>query len=452
MKLTPPSSSHQRGSVLIIVLWIALGLVTIALLFGHSMMLEFRAAENRAAGWQSEQAIEAALRYGIYLIENVEDPGSIPVLESNQAGPVPLGEAYFWYIGRANSYLNSIEPFFGIQDEAAKLNLNTATAEMLEALPNMTSQFAASIIDWRDEDEDPSENGAESDTYLQLTPAYEAKNAPFDSIDELHMVFGAQPELLYGEDVNRNGILDLNENDGDLTYPPDNQDGRLDSGILEYVTVYTTQPDTEAEGAQTIDLNNDEDDQLQTLLEETFGAERAEEINTPDGNASYESVLEYFNASGMTTDEFAQIEGRLTASNEDIPGGLINVNTASEAVLACVPGIGIENAAAVVAQRQSNEPGTSSITWISDILDEDAVNEASPYLTGTTSHYLIDIAAVGRGGKGYRRTQFVIETGGEAARIVARKNLPRIGWALGEQTRLQLAELKRNPFQRIQRF
>ncbi len=451
MKIASTSKYRQRGSVLIIVLWISLGLVTIALLFGHSMMLEFRAAENRAAGWQAEQAIEAAMRYAIYLIENVEDPGSIPVLEPYQAGPVALGEAYFWYIGRANSFLSSVEPFFGIQDEAAKLNLNTATVEMLEALPFMTPQFAAAIIDWRDEDDETSENGAETDTYLRLNPAYEAKNAPFDSIDELHMVFGAQPEFLFGEDINRNGILDLNENDGDLTYPPDNQDGRLDPGILEFVTVYTTQPDTEAEGAQMIDLNNDEDGQLQTLLEETFGEERAGEINSPEGS-SYESVLEYFNFSGMTTDEFAQIEGRLTVSNEDIPGGLINVNTASEAVLACVPGIGVENAAAVVAQRQSNEPGTSSITWISDILDEEAVSEASPYLTGTTSHYLIDIAAVGRGGKGYRRTQFVIETSGEEPRIVARKNLPRLGWALGEQTRLQLAELKRNPLQRIQRF
>jgi type II secretory pathway component PulK len=449
MKISSSTKNNQKGSVLIIVLWISLGLVTIALLFGHSMMLEFRAAENRAAGWQSEQAVEAGLRYAIYLIKNLEEPGSIPVLETFQSGPVALGEAYFWYIGRATSYLSTVDPFFGIQDEAAKLNLNTATEDMLELLPNMTPNFAAAIVDWRDEDEEPIENGAESESYLQLTPAYEAKNAPFDSIDELHMVYGAQPELLYGEDINRNGVLDLNENDGDLTYPPDNQDGRLDPGILEYVTVYTTKPDTEAEGSQAIDLNNDEDDQLDELLEETFGSERADEISTPGGNTTYDSVLEYYTASGMTAEEFAQIEGRLTVSNDDIKGGLINVNTASEAVLACVPGIGVENAGSVVAQRQSNEPGTSTITWISDILDEEAVDEASPYLTGTTSHYLIDVAAVGRGGKGYRRTQFIVETSGQEPTIVARKNLPRLGWALGEQTRLQLAELKQNPIQRF---
>ncbi|MCS1406881.1 MAG: hypothetical protein M2R45_00036 [Verrucomicrobia subdivision 3 bacterium] len=447
MKLRAPHRrSRNRGSVLIIVLWVALGLVTIALLFGHSAMLDFRAAENLAAGWQAEQAIEAGLRYAIYLIENLEVPGSIPALEPYQSGPVPVGEAYFWFIGREHNYLSSTHPFFGIQDEAAKLNLNTATQEMLEALPFMTPHLVGSILDWRDEDEDSSENGAESTTYLQRNPPYEAKNAPFDSIDELHMLAGAEPIYLFGEDINQNGVLDPNENDGETSYPPDNQDGRLDLGILEYVTVHTQNPITGSEESQVIDLNNDEDNQLSALLEETFGEERANEIRTPGNNATYQSVLEYFQFSGMTMGEFAQIERRLAVNSEDGPKALINVNTASEAVLACVPGIGPENAANVVAQRQSNEPGTSTVTWIHEILDEDATTEAGPYLTGSTSQYLIDIAAVGRGGKGYRRTQFVIDTL-DSVKVVSRRDLPRAGWALGEQTRLQLAERKQNPMQ-----
>ena len=232
MNIPHPAPRQNRGSVLIIVLWVTLGLVTIALLFGHSMMLSFRAAEHRAAGWQAEQAIEAGLRYAIYKLKNLEDRGSIPVLAPHQAGMVPVGEAFFWYIGRTNTFLSAFLPTFGIQDEAAKLNLNTATQEMLEGLPNMTPQFAASIVDWRDEDDELTENGAESATYLQMDSPYEAKNAPFDSIDELHLVYGAQPQFLYGEDINRNGILDPNENDGDLTYPPDNKDGRLEPGFL----------------------------------------------------------------------------------------------------------------------------------------------------------------------------------------------------------------------------
>ena len=38
--------TRQRGSVLIIVLWICIGLVTIALYFANSMTYELRAADN----------------------------------------------------------------------------------------------------------------------------------------------------------------------------------------------------------------------------------------------------------------------------------------------------------------------------------------------------------------------------------------------------------------------
>src|SRR5947207_15548247 len=53
----------NSGSVLIIVLWIALGLVTIAIYFAHSMSFEMRASENRVAAMQSEQAVEGAAQY-----------------------------------------------------------------------------------------------------------------------------------------------------------------------------------------------------------------------------------------------------------------------------------------------------------------------------------------------------------------------------------------------------
>lgn len=452
--------TRKQGSVLIIVLWIALGLVTVALLFGNSAMLEFRAAENRTAGWQAEQAIQAGLRYAVHLIQNMETPGALPAFETYQAGPVPVGEAQFWFIGRANPAFNLGTPFFGLQDEAAKLNLNTATREMLEALPYMTPQLAGSILDWRDEDEEPNENGAESVAYLLRNPPYQAKNAPFDSVEELRLLIGAEPALLHGEDFNQNGVLDSNENDGDASWPPDNQDGRLDAGIFEYVTVHTEKPvagdnqeastsaSAEATASPAIDLNNDTDNLLDALLEETFGEERASEIQTPRNNDDYQSVLEYFQDSGMTDEEFAQIESRLLVNAEDEPAAFVNVNTASEAVLACIPGISPEKAAEIVDQRQTNPPGTATTTWVLEILDEEDLDEAGPHLAGTTAQYLVDVAAVGRGGKGYRRTQFVIDTN-EGVRIVSRRDLPRAGWSLGEQTRLQLAEQKRNPRQRF---
>src|SRR5438128_6708783 len=58
-----PKRAKASGSVLIIVLWVAFGLVSLTLYFAHSMSLELRAADNRVAGAEAEQAIAGAARY-----------------------------------------------------------------------------------------------------------------------------------------------------------------------------------------------------------------------------------------------------------------------------------------------------------------------------------------------------------------------------------------------------
>jgi len=137
---------------------------------------------------------------------------------------------------------------YGLTDEAGKLHLNTATNEQLFALFNQIEiedvtpeQLVATFNDWRDADNDMSSSlGAESSYYMTLEPAYKAKNGPLDTVEELLMIKGFNGLILYGEDYNRNGYLDDNENDGpEGLFPPDDGDGILDRGLLSYVTVYS---------------------------------------------------------------------------------------------------------------------------------------------------------------------------------------------------------------------
>ena len=53
-------TSGRRGSVLILVLWIAFGLVVLAIYFANSMSLELRAAQNRVATITAEHATTGA--------------------------------------------------------------------------------------------------------------------------------------------------------------------------------------------------------------------------------------------------------------------------------------------------------------------------------------------------------------------------------------------------------
>lgn len=60
------------------------------------------------------------------------------------------------------------------------------------------AEIVDSIKDWIDADDHVTDSGAERSYYTSLDPPYEAKNAPFDCIEELLMVKGITKEIFYG--------------------------------------------------------------------------------------------------------------------------------------------------------------------------------------------------------------------------------------------------------------
>lgn len=444
----------KAGSVLIIVLWVALGLVTIALYFANSMSFEMRAADNGFAALQAQQAVNGGARYVAYVLANQLTPGVLPDPLSYQSEAVPVGDARFWIIGRpTNTLVMSVDrPVYGLIDEASKLNLNTATAEMLEALPGMTAELAGAIIDWRDSDDIPGDSGAESDTYLRRQPAYQCKNAKFETLGELRLLQGADWNILYGEDANLNGILDRNENDADQSPPSDNKNGRLEPGVLEYLTVYSREGNLRSDGTAKINVTNPTNiDQLQILIEQKLGSAKATQVVNAlrgQGVTVQTNLLEFYlqlkDAAQVTPEDFAQFESDITFSDQPIEG-LVNVNTASEAVLACIPGIGTDHASAMVAYRQTSSASAQSIAWVAEVLTEAAdQRQAAPHLTTHSYQFTADIAAVGHYGRGYQRTQFVFDTSDGTPKIRFRRDLSQLGWALGPYTRDWLVAQKEN--------
>ncbi len=431
------ASHRRRGSVLIVTLWASLGLVSVALLFGHSMLMTYRGADNDLAARQAEQAIEGAVRYVQMLSVNAETTGLFPEIETYIGEALPVGEATVWFLGRPADAADGTSREFGLVDEASKLNLNTATIDMLRALPGMTEELAAAIIDWRDADDEVTENGAESGTYLAMQPAYNCKNAPFESVEELAWAFGATRIVLHGEDSNLNGALDANEDDGNAALPEDNADGKLDAGILEYVTVFSQEPNTREDGSARVNVSRI-NEEVRTLLRDTFGETRAQEIQARFGPGdTLRSVLEFFVRSGMTAEEFAQISDAVTTNTGDTVPGLVNANTASEVVLACLPGIGTDKAGSVVAARLARSQQDTSIAWVAEVLGEEGAAQAGPFLTGQSWQWSADVAAVGRHGRGYRRTRLVLDHRTGTPRIVYRRDLSPLGWALGSEVRQQ---------------
>jgi hypothetical protein len=174
---------------------------------------------------------------------------------------------------------------YGLMNESSKLNINELAAADLDEeeardallnLPEMTTELADAILDWIDEDDELREFGAEADTYDGL--GYQMKNGPLESLEELLLVTGVTPWLLFGEDANRNGLLDANEDDGEDTLPTDNADGTLALGWSAYLTVHSRESNLQADGSPRIHLNDGSLDELFDTLEEEFNEDVAQFI------------------------------------------------------------------------------------------------------------------------------------------------------------------------------
>lgn len=428
----------ETGSVLIIVIWVCLGLVALTVYFADAMTSEMRAADNRVVEVAARQAAAGGTRYAAFILSQFGTNGTVPYRGDYSTEDIPVGDASFWLIGRDPDQRPTEDPVFGLVDEASKLNLNTATRAMLEALPTMTPELADAIISWRTR----SQSGAGDSTYGRLDPPRVNKGGSFETVDELRLVYGATLDLLFGEDINRNGALDENENDGDQSAPRDNSDGLIQPGILEYVTVYSREPNTRANGSRRINIAQ-APARLQ-FLQQRFGG-RGQQIAAAIGPGEIRSVAEFMVASRLSAEEFAQIRGDITVSSGSTITGLINVNTASETVLACIPGIGPENAAAIVAYRLANPDATrGAFTWLTQVLSRGEITRAGPYLTDRSYQFTADVAAVGRSGRGYCRTRTVFDMTRATPRIIYHQDLTAYGWALGTRVRQLLRDAKEN--------
>ncbi len=173
---------------------------------------------------------------------------------------------------------------YGITDEGSRINLNTATDAQLRrffeaAIPEDPDNpvdidvLADSLLDWREAGAMPRENGAKDDYYMNLRPAYRCKKGPFVTVEELLLVRGFTGWVVFGEDYNRNGLLDPNEDDGNESFPPDDANDSLFPGVARYFTVWSREMNMSNDNRARINLNLRDTQKLQELLEEDFGGD-----------------------------------------------------------------------------------------------------------------------------------------------------------------------------------
>jgi hypothetical protein len=198
---------------------------------------------------------------------------------------VPRGRGRFSVIAGDSSDPGAKGVRYGLTDESGKLNLNslalwqqnsalnindTTARNFLLNLPYMTNDLADAILDFIDPDDTARQYGVESDYYSTLSPPYRAANGPLQSLDDLLLVKGVTPALLYGEDLNRNGVMDPGE---DV-----NGDGYFDRGWSAYFTVYSAERNIQQDGSSRININQQDLPGLYDQLAGLLGVKQAQYI------------------------------------------------------------------------------------------------------------------------------------------------------------------------------
>lgn len=275
--------ARRRGYVIFAVLIVVVVLSLVAYRFTDSMTAEYKVGARANDAAQAKAAAVSGLHYAAAVLsdratfagELDSDPFDNEDIFARVEVPAGGGatarkKAYFDVRCVAPSADGGgYEQRFGVIDEGGKLNINSMIAldqtgetlyNALLKLPNMTPEIADAIVDWVDADDTRRASGAESSEYSALPNPYKAKNGPLNSLDELLLVQGVTPDLLYGGDRNRNGVTD----EGDTS---------ADRGWADYLTVYGRELNVASDGQVRTYLNGDDLTALQQQLTPQLGDE-----------------------------------------------------------------------------------------------------------------------------------------------------------------------------------
>lgn len=237
------SRRRQSGFVLVIALWVIVVLSTTAFAYIRHVTLEMNMAAFQRDVAVVENVARAGMQQALILLREdmIKDQGEnfrerMTRFRDQDSYRYDSGAEAWSY----NPDLYEDVPFYvrneqvgyyfaTVRDESAKFPINNpaTTVDMIARLLELTGvdedearSLAGAIIDWRDPDNIVTDVGGRTfgrDAADEMTfynsghgqrrssrqrnnemPLYVMKNAPFDSVDELLMVPGMRPEIVYG--------------------------------------------------------------------------------------------------------------------------------------------------------------------------------------------------------------------------------------------------------------
>jgi len=399
---------------------------------------------------------------------------------------------------------------YGIENESAKLNLNTlvedddeendTARERLLAIPGIDMSVADAILDWLDEDDSSREFGVEQAHYRELTPSYRPRNRPLTALDELLMVYGVTPELLYGFDTNRSYVVDAQEQRARGALEKiENNDGEMNRGISAYLTLHSLERLETSDGEDQVNLNGTDLNKIyDAILKSTSEAEAKFIIAYRQfGPATKEATGATIDATSLTLDWtkaaktkiaslYDLVDARVSvqvkqgepvkilespwkddpatyrngflvlldhAKVDDVKkiAGRINIDLASRPVLKSIPGMSEIVADQILKQRESesrsSESEVSHPVWIlaRGIVSLEEMKQIAPYVTTGGDVYSAQVVGYFEGTSPRARAEVILDRSGEKPKIASWQELTQLGPGVARSVLGEKSEPRKEP-------
>ncbi len=493
---------RRQGVVLVIVLIVIVMLTLAVFTFTDLMLAERGSVKITGRQIQARAFVQSGVEYSKAFLSldkevQTEHGGSYDSPESFQAqllidAESPTERGRFSLIAPLlddQGYPAGVR--FGLENDSARLNVNALLLAdeqqedggrlLLMALPGMTEDVADSILDWLDEDDEPRELGAELEYYSSLETPYHPKNGPLDTVEELLLIRGVTPQLLFGLDTNRNGMVDLHEQGGDLAVVEegDNAELSLALGWAGFLTLYSQETNISPLGDQRVYLNAEDmqelHDDLTAVLADDWvnfiiayrqngpyvGSKEGEskkggqlDLSRP-GTIPMIQVLDLIGIKVQVTfegDDEATIldspfKEDLGAMNTYMPilfdhvtvnpaptiPGRINVNLASRTVLLGIPGMTEEIVDQIISLRDKEpdeeKPNRRHESWLltEAVVSLDDMRAMLPFVTTGGSVFRAHVVGYYDEGDVASRAEVILDTTEAIPRVVFWRDLEHLG-------------------------
>ena len=441
---------RRGGTVIVMVMVVMAMAVVIAASLIFTVRAEVGACDAVSKGEQAYAAAVSGLQRAVaVLAESAGDSGTWhdnPDTFKNQL-VYDDGVNRWYFTIYAHNRSDDLTVRNGLTDQSSKININMASAEVLLELPNMTEELVDCLMDFRDPDSDIREAGAEQEYYSSLAFPYRANNGMLLTLEELLLVKGFNGPVVYGEDANLNGMLDPNEDDGQESFPPDDEDGRLNTGLLNLATAVSYGRNVTHAGQPRININGD----LKALADADLPDETVEFIQLyRDEGGKFGGPAQLLNMrymlqkdhngkgkkgqwieSGVGADELAAVMDQLTILPADRPLiGLVNVNTAPAEVLAALPDIDNNLASRIVSARSDvGAENRRTIAWLftGGLVSAETFVKISPMLTARGYQFHVRCIGFGWPCQRFRMIEAVINLADGTPQIIYQREITRLG-------------------------